>query len=129
MTFRFVEDNLAEWPVAWMCDALEVSESGYHAWAARGPSAAERRRGELVAAIESIHAEVRGRYGSPRMAAELNARGHACAENTVAELMREAGIRAKRPRRSTRTTDSRHHLAVAPNALGRDFAPAGPDES
>ena len=127
MTFRFVEDNLAEWPVAWMCDALEVSESGHHAWAGRVPSPAARRRGELVAAIESIHAEVRGRYGSPRMAAELNARGHACAENTVAELMREAGIRAKRPRRSTRTTDSRHALPVAGNVLARGFEPAGPD--
>ena len=65
MTFRFVHDNLAAWPVAWMCDALEVAESGYHAWAGRAPSPAARRRGELVAAIQSIHAEVRGRYGSP----------------------------------------------------------------
>jgi transposase InsO family protein len=104
-----------------------VSESGYHAWAARTPSAGERRRAELVAAIEGIHAEVKGRYGSPRMTAELTARGHTCSENTVARLMREHGIRAKAPRRSARTTDSRHGLPVADNVLDRDFAPAGPD--
>jgi len=104
-----------------------VSESGYHAWAARSPSPAEERRGELVAAIRVIHAEVKGRYGSPRMTAELNARGHECAENTVAELMREHGIRAKSPRRSVRTTDSRHGLPVADNVLDRDFDPAGPN--
>jgi len=104
-----------------------VSESGYHAWAARSPSPAEGRRAGLVAAIEAIHAEVKGRYGSPRMTAELNARGHDCSENPVAKLMREHGIRAKAPRRSVRTTDSRHGLPVADNVLDRDFAPAGPN--
>jgi transposase InsO family protein len=113
--------------VAWACAALEASESGYHAWATREPSRAERRRGELLAVIEQVHAEVRGRYGSPRMAAELNARGHACTENTVAKLMREHGIRAKSARRAVRTTDSRHGLPVADNLLGRAFAPAGPN--
>ncbi len=104
-----------------------MSESGYHAWAARGPSAGGRRRAELVAAIEVIHAEVRGRYGSPRMTAELNARGHPCSENTVARLMREHGIWAKAPRRSARTTDSRHSLPVAENVLDREFDPREPN--
>jgi putative transposase len=127
LTFRFIADHDAEWPVAWMCDALDVSESGYHAWAARAPSEGENRRGRLVAAIEVIHAEVKGRYGSPRMTAELNARGHACSENTVARLMRERGIRATAHRRFVRTTDSRRGLPVAENVLDRDFAPAGPN--
>jgi len=113
--------------VAWACAALEVSESGYHAWAARPASPAELRRRRLVAAIEEVHAAVKGRYGSPRMAAELNARGHDCAENTVARLMRENGIRAKSARRFVRTTDSRHGLPVADNLLQRRFDPGGPD--
>jgi transposase InsO family protein len=79
--------------------------------------------------MEVIHAEVRGRYGSPRMTAELNARGHDCSENTVARLMREHGIRAKAPRRVARTTDSRHGLPVAENVLDRDFDPAAPNVS
>ncbi len=127
MTFRLIADHAAEWPVAWMCDALDVSESGYHAWASRAPSDGEHRRGRLVAAIEVIHAEVKGRYGSPRMTAELNARGHPCSENTVARLMREHGIQAAAPRRLVRTTDSRHGMPVADNVLDRDFAPAGPN--
>ncbi len=113
--------------MAWACDALEVSESGYYAWAGRAPSPAEVRRGRLLAAIGQVHAEVKGRYGSPRMTAELNARGHDCTENTVAQLMKDHGIRAKAPRRSVRTTDSRHGLPVADNVLGRDFEPPGPN--
>ena len=116
-------------PVAWACDALEVSESGYHAWTARPASPAEQRRAGLVAAIELVHAEVKGRYGSPRMTAELNARGHDCTENTVATLMKEHGIRAKSAKRFVRTTDSRHGLPVADNLLDRQFDPEGPNQA
>jgi putative transposase len=115
--------------VAWACEALGVSESGYYAWAGRAPSRAEQRRGQLVTAIEQVHAELKGRYGSPRMTAELNARGFACTENTVAHLMKTHGIRAKAARRRVRTTDSRHGLPVAENVLGRDFDPPGPNRA
>jgi putative transposase len=127
LTFRFIAENRGDCPVAWACDALEVSESGYHAWASRPGRPTEQRRRELVGAIEVIHAEVKGRYGSPRMTAELNARGHDCSENTVAKLMRQHGIRAKAPRRFVRTTDSRDGLPVAENLLDREFDPAGPN--
>jgi transposase InsO family protein len=112
-----------------MCDALEVSASGYYAWASRADSPTEQRRQELAGAIAEVHAEVKHRYGSPRMAAELNARGHDCSENTVAKLMRASGVRAKAPRRFVRTTNSNHRLPVAENLLARDFEPAGPNES
>lgn len=127
MTFPFIADHQGEWPVAWMCAALEVSESGYYAWADRSASPAAQRREQLVAAITVIHAEVKGRYGSPRMTAELNARGHDCTENTVASLMKSHGIQAKTVRRFVRTTDSRHGLPVADNLLDRQFNPDGPN--
>jgi putative transposase len=128
VTFRFIADNADERPVTWMCEALEVSASGYYAWARRPDSPTERWRQELVGAIEEVHAEVKHRYGSPRMTAELNARGYACSENTVAELMREHGIRAKAPKRFVRTTDSNHRLPVAANLLDRNFEPDGPNQ-
>jgi transposase InsO family protein len=126
--FQFIADrDPDECPVSWMCEALEVSESGYYAWVCRSPSAAARRRDTLLAAIRQIHADVKARYGSPRMTKALKARGHECSENTVAELMREHGIRAKTPRRFVRTTDSNHRLPVAENLLSRDFEPDGPN--
>jgi transposase InsO family protein len=112
-----------------MCEALEVSASGYYVWAGRPDSPTETWRQEVIGAIEEIHAEVKRRYGSPRMAAELTARGHECSENTVAALMRRQGIRAKSPKRFVRTTDSRHRLPVAENVLARDFEPTGPNEA
>ena len=110
-----------------MCEALEVSASGYYAWAARPDSPTAAWRQELVGAIEEVHAEVKQRYGSPRMAAELNARGHECSENTVAKLMKAHGIRARAPKRFVRTTDSNHRLPMAENVLARAFEPLGPN--
>lgn len=111
-----------------MCDALEVSASGYYAWINRADSPAAQRRQELLGKIEEIHTEVKGRYGSPRMTAELNAREHKCSENLVAKLMNVHGIRAKTRKRFIRTTDSNHKLPVAANVLDRDFTPSGPNE-
>lgn len=111
-----------------MCEALEVSASGYYAWASRADSPTEQWRQGLVGAIEEIHAEVRQRYGSPRMTAELKARGHECSENTVARLMSANGITARAPRRFVRTTDSNHRLPVAANLLDREFDPERPNQ-
>lgn len=127
MSFRFIADHCGAWPVAWACDALEVSESGYYAWVGRPPSEADQRRDQLVATMAVVHAEVKERYGSPRMTAELNARGHVCTVNTVADLMKTHGIRAKTVRRFVRTTDSRHSLPVAGNLLERQFQPVRPN--
>jgi putative transposase len=127
LSFRFIADHCGAWPAAWACDALEVSESGYYAWVGRPPSEADQRRDQLVAAMEVVHAEVKERYGSPRLTAELNARGHACTVNTVAALMKTHGIRAKTVRRFVRTTDSRHSLPVAGNVLDRQFQPIRPN--
>ena len=123
MTFRFIHTHRGRWPVTVLCDTLAVSPAGYYAWRHRPPSARRRRHDELTAQIRTVHAEVKARYGSPRVHAELVARGHGCCVNTVARLMREAGIAAKTARRFRHTTDSNHTRPVAPNVLDRQFDP------
>jgi putative transposase len=110
-----------------MCRVLGVSRSGFYAWRSREPSAAELRREELTAQIATVHAEVKGRYGSPRVRAELVARGHGCCVNLVAKLMRQAGIAAKTKRKFRQTTDSNHSMPVAENVLDRQFEPEEPN--
>jgi transposase InsO family protein len=63
------------------------------------------------------------------MTAELNARGYACSESTLAKLMTAHGIQARTSRRFARTTDSNHRLPVAADLLATDFEPYGPDQS
>lgn len=39
MRFAFVAKHRHIWPVSWLCEALDVSRSGFHAWLARPVSA------------------------------------------------------------------------------------------
>jgi transposase InsO family protein len=129
VTFAWIEERRAEWPVTQMCRVLEVSRSGFYAWRSREPSATETRREALTEQVAQIHAEVKARYGSPRMHAELVDRGHDCCVNTVARVMREAGIAAKTKRKFRQTTDSNHPHPVADNVLDRAFDPTEPNAS
>lgn len=127
MTFRFIHQHRTRWPVTAMCDALAVSPAGYYAWRRRPVSDRRQRQDVLTAQIRTVHAQVKGRYGSPRMHAELVSRGHGCCVNTVARLMRRAGIAAKTARKFRHTTDSNHDRPVADNLLDRQFDPASPN--
>src|SRR2546421_9513895 len=124
MTYRFIEDHKDQWPVRLLCETLEVSSAGYYVWRQCPRSSQEQRHDALLVAIRAVHAEFKARYGSPRVHAELVARGHDCCVNTVAKLMREAGIAAKTARKfRCTTTDSGHDLPVAENLLDRQFNP------
>jgi putative transposase len=129
MTFRFIDAHRQQWSVRLLCSALEVSPAGYYAWRDRPASARQQRHDALVVEIRAIHAEVKHRYGSPRIHAELAARGQDCCVNTVAELMRQHGIAAKTTRKHRCTTDSNHDLPVADNVLGRQFSPSKANEA
>ena len=107
--------------IARRCDLVGVSRSGFYAWCTRPESPRQTRGRELVVAIEQVHDEVDRSYGSPRMHAELQARGWRCGRHRVAHLMRTAGIRAKQARRYYGTTVRDPSRPVAPNLLARQF--------
>jgi transposase InsO family protein len=131
--FRFIEEHKGHWPVRLLCDALGVSAAGYYAWRDRPAkhSARQQRQDALLVEIWAIHAEFKARYGSPRVHAELAARGQGCCVNTVAKLMRDHDIRAKTAKKKFRvcTTDSDHDLPVAENLLDRQFNPEAANEA
>ena len=57
--------------MAMMCRLLEVSASGFYAWADRAMSVRARRDVELTALIQAIHERSHQTYGAPRVHAEL----------------------------------------------------------
>lgn len=113
-----------------LCTALGVSPSGYHAWKRRRPGPRAQANERLLEHMRQIHAHRHSRaYGSPRMTAELRARGHRCSRGRVARLMRLEGIRA-RPRRPyrPRTTQPDHAAAPSPNLLAQQEPPTQPGQ-
>jgi transposase InsO family protein len=82
----------------------------------------------MLALIRTIHEELKGAYGSPRMVRALRGREIPASKPRVERLMREHGIRARHTRRDKVTTDSRHNLPVAPNRLDRNVTPSAPNQ-
>jgi len=128
MTYLFIEQHRRQWPVRLMCGILEVCPAGYYAWRSRPVSVQQQRRDALIVNIQAIHQEVKARYGSPRIHAELLAREQSCCVNTVAKLMHDNGIAAKTARKFRVTTDSNHGLPIAENVLDRQFNPSAANE-
>lgn len=129
MPYEQIEAEKANYPVALMCRALDVSRSGYYAWKTRPPSKREQENEQLKTKIAEVHHDSRGTYGSPRVHAELVAQGFEVGRNRIARIMREEGILGRRKPRFRRTTDSNHKLPVAENVLAREFMTDAPDRA
>lgn len=106
-----------QYKVAWLCEALLVSRSGYYDWIKRrrnpGPRQLENSR--LRQRIREEFMRSRQTYGSPRIARVLGCPGR---RNHIARLMRAERIFARqRSKYRPATTDSRHHGPIAPNRV------------
>src|SRR5512143_2250422 len=128
MIYQFIDAHWREYPVTRLCRTLGVSPSGYYAWRQRAPSARTVANQRVVTHMRLIHREVDETYGSPRMHAELVARGLPCNVKRVARLMRLHHLRARHKRRYRVTTKVNPKLPVVPNHLAQHFQASAPNE-
>lgn len=113
-----------------VCDALEVSRSGFYAWRSEEESRRAAVDRELIPEIIDIFWHHRRRYGARRIAMELEQRGIACGVARVARLLKNQGLRAIQPNSfSPQTTDSRHTLGYNENLLKDRKAPLRVNEA
>ena len=127
MKFEFVQAEKGNFPVVLICRVLQVSTSGFYAWRKREPSERERRKQSLTANVTAVHEASKKRYGSPRVTRVLRKNGERVAERTVAKIMQENGLIARKKRRFKVTTDSKHTKRIADNLLRRDFTASEPN--
>lgn len=112
-----------------MCEALEVSASGYYAWCRRDISPRQQADARLGAEIESVFVESRRTYGSHRVWLALRERGIRTSRKRVERLMRERGLRSVRVRqRRVGLTKAGQSAYFAPNLLEQDFHAARKNE-
>ena len=111
-------------PHAVSCRALGVSRSWFykHAGGQLPPRVVRRER--LTAEIRRLFAAHRGTYGSPRITADLRADGWKVSANTVAAIMREQGLAARRKRKRRATTRPGKGRWRAADLVKRDFPAA-----
>jgi putative transposase len=106
------------------CRALGVSQAWFYKWRHGDASPRHARRELLKTAIRRWFARHHGTYGSPRITADLRDEGWRVSENTVAALMAELGLAARRRRRRKNTTRQGRGRWRAPDLIGRRFAAA-----
>jgi transposase InsO family protein len=108
-------------PAALACRVLGVSRSWFYKHEDGVVTARAARRAALAAEIGRLFAAHRGTYGSPRITADLREAGWQVSENTVAAVMRELGLAARRKKRRTATTRPGKGRWRAPDLVKRDF--------
>ena len=121
-----MHENKERYKVMKMAKILGVSRSGYYAWTDRGSSTHEKEDRELSELIAKIFGEHHGRYGSPRIWAELKDQGLRVSRKRVERIMRESKLQARKRKRHIVTTDSNHLYEAAENILNREFHAAYP---
>ena len=138
MKFAFIAEMAEEnkrkpreekFPVAFMCEMLEVSRQGYYAWLNREPSRRQLDDEKLTELIAEIHTENEGRYGVDRIHRELARRGYRVGPQRVRRLARAAGLRCVHPRpyKVTTVQDQANQSGLV-DLVGREFVPGAKNQ-
>lgn len=124
---EFIASQRAEHhiPHAVACRALEVSQPWLYKWRGGDCSARRARRQMLGDRVEELFKYHKRRYGSPRITADLRDEGWTVSKNTVAQLMSERGLVARRRRKHHGGTRPDRSARKAPDQVNRDFSLRG----
>lgn len=134
MRFAFIAKYRHIWPVSWLCDVLDVSRSGFHAWLNRPTSTREIQDANLVTVIETSFKASDRTYGAGRVWRDVLEEGLACGLHRIERLMRINALRA-RPRRRGKPKDDGERSVIAdkfwtatsrPNDRTRSGSPISP---
>lgn len=130
MKYAWICEHRDSFPVTVMCQVLDVSSAGYYAWRDRPPSPRAQRHAQIQQAVQQVHAQSHGIYGSYKVARQLAERPdlESACRNTVAKAMRELGLKSRIPRAFTPTTTQTDPTqSPAPNHLAQNFTAAAPN--
>jgi putative transposase len=120
--YPFIEaEKAGDHNVKRACELLEVSRAAYYAQRASRPSARACEDAELTEQITELHTTSKGRYGAPRIHAELARAGRRHGRKRVARLMRQAELRGRTPKRWKKTTIPDPDAAARADLIRRDF--------
>ncbi|AXE28108.1 IS3 family transposase (plasmid) [Streptomyces globosus] len=126
--FQFVADHRDAYGVKRLCEVLGLNRSSYYKWLSGRKARASRQSEDRLLAerIREVHDESGGAYGSPRVTAELRAKGLRINEKRVARIMRTFSITGIRLRRRVRTTVPDPAASQVPDLFQRDFTATEP---
>lgn len=98
-----------------LCDALEVSRSGFYAHRLKSQRPRRAQDRLLAAELAKSFSRSRHTYGTPRLRHELRSQGHRVGRRRIGRLMRQQKLQARQKRRFVpRTTQANSQAVAAP---------------
>jgi transposase InsO family protein len=129
MRYSFVQSEAKNHCIEKLCEAMNVSRSGYYEFLQRPESHRSQEGRRLSPIIQEIFDNNRQTYGYRRVKNELLERGEICGNHRVVSLMKKLKLKAVARRKYRVTTDSNHAYPVYENVLNRQFHPHKINES
>ncbi len=132
MKFAFIHVERAYFPISALCRVLDVTRTGYHAWAVRKPCTRACEDRVLAAQITAVFTRSRQTYGSPRVLMELREQNLSSFDKCIgrrrtARIMQENRLFARRRKAFRRCPATCDIARVAENLLARDFSASTPN--
>jgi putative transposase len=129
MKFAFIARHRTVWPQSWLCSALGVSRSGFHAWLGRRPGQRALDDERIAPKVRASFLASDRTYGARRVWRDVLADGIDCGLHKIERLMRAQALRARPGRRGLPPDKGeRATSAASANILDRQFAAPGPNQ-
>lgn len=123
----FITKHRHIWPVSWLCEVLEVSRSGFHAWLNRPLRDRAILEAKVVTTIDTSFKASDRTYGARRVWHDVLEEGLICGLYRIERLMRQNALKARPKRRGTPQDDGERSV-IADNVLDRDFEADRPNQ-
>lgn len=124
--YAFIDCNRGRYTVEMMARILRISPRSYYDHKRGRHNMREQKREALERLIQQVYAAAKGRYGAPRIAAEIQAKHQYVSVNTVSKYMKRMGLRSKLSRKYRHVNYPEYTLRTCPNYLDRQFAVDAP---
>ena len=129
MRYAMEEEMRLKYPVAGICELLDLSVSGYYSWRDRPLSQRVQEDARLEVVIRAAHKRTRQTCGPERLQQDIAAHeGIQIGVCRIKRLRRQMGLRCIQKRKFKATTNSKHSLPVAENLLGQEFTATAPNQ-
>ncbi len=128
MKYAIINKYEGQFEITLMCRVLEVSRSVYYKWKNKKLGKSHQYKEKIKELIKNTYEAFKARYGSRRIAEELNSLGWKCSTNFIAKIMQENDIKALNGKGFKYSRKSLSMNNVSDNILWRDFTATNPNK-
>lgn len=128
LLYQFIENNEKIYSIKRICEVLGVGAVGYRRWKKQIITETESRIILIKEEIAAFFFEFKQRYGSARIARELQVRGYKISKSQVSSYLSQLGLYSRVGHKLKKTDDSNHNQYIVPNVLNGQFTVEKPSK-